>query len=122
MLVRAKTRDIAILRSMGASRRSLLKIFMTVGLSIGTLGIVTGAILGAVFLFFRQGVVNFIQIVTGQNLWDPSVRFLTELPSKTDPFEVAAIVGVTLVLTFVATLFPARNAADTDPVQVLRYE
>ena len=122
MLVRAKTRDIAILRTMGASRSSLLRIFMTVGLSIGLIGIVIGAIIGAVFLFFRQNVVNFIQLLTGQNLWDPSVRFLTELPSKTDPFEVAAIIGVTLVLTFVATLFPARGAANTDPVQVLRYE
>ena len=95
---------------------------MTVGLTIGLIGIVLGAIFGAVFLFFRQGVVNFIQLVTGQNLWDPSVRFLTELPSRTDPFEVAAIVTVTLVLTYVATLFPARGAANTDPVQVLRYE
>lgn len=122
MLVRAKTRDIAILRTMGASRGSLLKIFMTVGLSIGLVGILTGALLGAIFLFFRQGVVNFIQLVTGQNLWDPSVRFLTELPSRTDPIEVTAIVAVTLVLTYFATLFPARNAANTDPVQVLRYE
>ena len=122
MLVRAKTRDIAILRTMGASRGSMLKIFMTVGLTIGAIGIVIGAMLGAVFLFFRQGVVNFIQFVTGQNLWDPSVRFLSELPSKTDPLEVVAIVSVTLVLTYFATLFPARNAASTDPVQVLRYE
>jgi lipoprotein-releasing system permease protein len=122
MLVRAKTRDIAILRTMGASRRSMLRIFMTVGLTIGLIGIALGAFIGAVFLFFRQGVVNFIQVVSGQNLWDPSVRFLTELPSKTDPFEVTAIVTVTLVLTFIATLFPARGAANTDPVQVLRYE
>ena len=122
MLVRAKTRDIAILRTMGASRASMTRIFMTVGLTIGGIGIVAGAILAAVFLFFRQGVVNFIQLVTGQNLWDPSVRFLSELPSKTDPFEVVAIIAVTLVLTFLATLFPARNAAATDPVQVLRYE
>ncbi len=122
MLVRAKTRDIAILRTMGASRKSMTKIFMTVGLTIGAIGIVTGAIIGAIFLFFRQGVVNFIQLVTGQNLWDPSVRFLSELPAKTDPFEVTAIVLVTLVLTYLATLFPARNAAATDPVQVLRYE
>jgi lipoprotein-releasing system permease protein len=122
MLVRAKTRDIAILRTMGASRRSMLKIFMTVGLTIGAIGIVLGAILGSIFLFFRQGVVNFIQLVTGQNLWDPSVRFLSELPAKTDPFEVAAIVGVTLVLTYIETLFPARGAANSDPVQVLRYE
>ena len=65
---------------------------MTVGLTIGAIGIVAGAILGAIFLFFRQGVVNLIQLVTGQNLWDPSVRFLSELPSKTDPIEVAAII------------------------------
>ena len=78
--------------------------------------------LGAIFLFFRQGVVNVIQFVTGQNLWDPSVRFLSELPSKTDPLEVAAIVGVALFLSFLATFFPARKAASTDPVQVLRYE
>ena len=122
MLVRAKTRDIAILRTMGASRKSMTKIFMTVGLTIGGFGIVIGAALGAIFLFFRQGVVNVIQTLTGQNLWDPSVRFLSELPSKTDPVEVGAIVLVTLVLTYLATLFPARNAAATDPVQVLRYE
>ena len=122
MLVRAKTRDIAILRTMGASRNAMTKIFMTVGLTIGSFGIVIGAILGAIFLFFRQGLVNVIQLLTGQNLWDPSVRFLSELPSKTDPVEVGAIVVMTLVLTYLATLFPARNAAATDPVQVLRYE
>ena len=122
MLVRAKTRDIAILRTMGASRRGMMKVFVTVGVIIGSLGIVLGLILGAIFLFFRQGVVNAIQVVTGQNLWDPSVRFLTELPSKTDPFEVAAIVLVALILSFLATLYPAYKAAGTDPVQVLRYE
>ena len=122
MLVRAKTRDIAILRTMGATRQSMTRIFMTVGLSIGTTGIVLGCLIGAVFLFFRQNVVNGIQRLTGQDLWDPSVRFLTELPSKTDPLEVVAIILVTLVLTFLFTLFPARKAASTDPVQVLRYE
>ncbi|WP_028970623.1 lipoprotein-releasing ABC transporter permease subunit [Sphingomonas sp. URHD0057] len=122
MMVRAKTRDIAILRTMGASRRGVRRIFMTVGLTIGIVGIAAGALLGAVFLFFRQGVVNAIQFITGQNLWDPSVRFLTDLPSKTDPFEVTAIVGVALLLSFLATYFPARRAASTDPVQVLRYE
>jgi len=122
MLVRAKTRDIAILRTMGATRRALMKVFMTVGVTIGVLGIVAGLALGAIFLFFRQAVVNFIQIVTGQNLWDPSIRFLTELPAKTDPFEVLAIVTMALIFSFLATLYPAWKAASTDPVQVLRYE
>ena len=122
MLVRAKTRDIAILRTMGATRRALLKVFMTVGVTIGVLGIFAGLLLGTLFLYFRQGLVNFVQMLTGQNLWDPQVRFLTELPSKPDPVEVAVIVGMALLFSFLATLYPAWKAASTDPVQVLRYE
>ena len=122
MLVRAKTRDIAILRTMGASRRGMMKVFVTVGTTIGSLGILLGLLLGAVFLFFRQPIVDAIQWLTGQNLWDPSVRFLSELPSKTDPVEVTVIVVTAFVLSVLATLYPAWKAASTDPVQVLRYE
>jgi lipoprotein-releasing system permease protein len=122
MLVRAKTRDIAIMRTMGASRRSIMKIFLAIGAVIGVLGTGAGLLLGAIFLFFRQNMINAIQFVTGQNLWDPKIRFLTELPSRSDPWEIAGIVAMALGLSFVFTLFPAFKAASTDPVQVLRYE
>jgi lipoprotein-releasing system permease protein len=122
MLVRAKTRDIAILRTMGATRRSLLKIFVTTGFIIGALGTAAGLILGFVFLYFRQPIVRLVEILTGQNLWDPSIRFLTELPSRSDPVEIAVICIMALVFSFLATLYPAFRAASTDPVQVLRYE
>ena len=122
MLVRAKTRDIAILRTMGASRIGVLRIFMTVGTVIGALGTLAGVALGLVFLFFRQNVVNFVQFATGQTLWDPQIRYLTELPAKVDPIEIIGITAMALLFSFLATLYPAYKAANTDPVQVLRYE
>jgi lipoprotein-releasing system permease protein len=122
MLVRAKTRDIAILRTMGASRRGLMKIYMTVGTTIGSLGTLLGLLLGALILVFRKQITTGFQWMTGTNIWDPSVRFLDEMPARTDPVEVAIIVVIALILSFLATLYPAWKAASTDPVQVLRYE
>ncbi len=122
MLVRAKTRDIAIMRTMGATRRSLLKIFVTTGTTVGAIGTLSGLALGFVVLYFRESIVSFIAFATGQQIWDPEVRFLSTLPSRTDPWEIAGIVMLAMVMSFLATLYPALKAANTDPVQVLRYE
>ncbi|WP_435417433.1 lipoprotein-releasing ABC transporter permease subunit [Parerythrobacter aurantius] len=122
MLVRAKTRDIAIMRTMGATRKSLMKIFVTTGFTVGALGTIAGLILGSIILYFREPIVRFISFVTGQDLWNPQVRFLSTLPARADPVEIVGIVVLALVLSFLATLYPAAKASGTDPVQVLRYE
>lgn len=122
MLVRSKTRDIAVMRTMGATRGGLMRIFVTVGTTIGVLGIVAGNLLGFTIIHFREYVVKFIGLVTGYNVWDPSMRFLTELPAKTNPIEVLVVCVVAFLFSFLATLIPAWMASSTDPVQVLRYE
>jgi lipoprotein-releasing system permease protein len=122
MLVRAKTRDIAIMRTMGATRRSLLKIFVTTGTTVGAIGTFSGLIVGFVVLYFRNPIVDGIGWATGVQIWDPQVRFLTSLPARVDPWEIGGIIVLALGLSFLATLYPAMKASGTDPVQVLRYE
>jgi lipoprotein-releasing system permease protein len=122
MLVRAQNRDIAILRTMGAGRGSILKLFMLLGLWLSLIGIGLGLLLSWLVLTFRTQILAGVSKLTGFDIWNPSVRFLSEMPSKTDPGDVITTVVICLVLTLICTFYPAWKAANTDPVKVLRYD
>ncbi|MBL8806587.1 MAG: lipoprotein-releasing ABC transporter permease subunit [Rhodospirillales bacterium] len=122
MLVKDKTRDIAILRTMGASRGSILRIFLMAGTAVGVLGTMAGFVLGVVFNANIESIRQGLQWLTGTQLFSPEVYFLTQLPSKSDPREVVQVVLMALGLSFLATVYPAWRAARLDPVEALRYE
>ncbi|WP_342362450.1 lipoprotein-releasing ABC transporter permease subunit [Terrarubrum flagellatum] len=121
ILVRDKAQDIAVLRTMGATRGAILRIFLMTGCAIGAAGTFAGFLLGVVFCWRIQAIQRFLSWVTGTQLWDPTVRFLTEIPAEMNPREIAAVVVVTMVLSLLATLYPSWKAAKTDPVEALRY-
>ncbi|MDA9769556.1 lipoprotein-releasing ABC transporter permease subunit [Emcibacteraceae bacterium] len=122
MLVKSKTRDIAVLRTMGASRSSVTRIFFIIGSSIGFLGTFLGVVGGIYLANHLQWVADLIEAMTGATVWDAETRFITEIPSKVDSSEVIAVTLVALVLSLLATIFPAIRAANTDPVKALKYE
>ena len=121
MLVKDKSHDIAILRTMGATRGAIMRIFLITGASIGIVGTIAGLILGLVFTYNIEAVQSFFSWVLGQDLWDPTVRFLSEIPAEVDPTEVVAVLVMAFVLSLLATLYPSWRAARLDPVQALRY-
>jgi lipoprotein-releasing system permease protein len=122
MLVKDKTRDIAILRTMGASSGAVLRIFLMAGTAIGLLGTFAGLGLGLLFNANIESIRQLLQALTGTQLFSPEVYFLAQLPSKSDPREVAEVVLMALGLSFLATIYPAWRAARLDPVEALRYE
>lgn len=122
MLVNDKGKGIAILRTMGATRGSVLRVFLIAGTSIGVIGTVAGLILGLLFCENIDAIRLWLESLSGTELWSPEIRFLSRIPAEVDPGEVVAVVGMALGLSLAATLYPAWRAARLDPVEVLRYE
>lgn len=122
MLVKDKGRDVAILRTMGASSTSILRIFIMAGSCIGVIGTAVGATIGITFALNIENIRGVIEGLTGAEFFPPEVYFLTQLPSQLQWGDVFAVVGLALGLSFAATIYPAWRAARIDPVEALRYE
>ena len=122
MLVKNKGKDIGILRTMGLTRGSILRIFFLCGAGIGLVGTVLGVIVGILFVLNIDAIFSVVNYVSGGEVWDPSIRGIYHLPSELRGVDVLKAVGISLSLSFVITIFPARRAARMDPVEALRNE
>ncbi|CAI3925088.1 ABC-type transport system involved in lipoprotein release [Commensalibacter communis] len=122
MMVKDKTRDIAILRTMGASRGAVMRIFLMCGASVGITGTIAGTVIGILFCKNIEHIRQGLQKLTGTNLFNPEVYYLEHLPAKLDWADVIQIVIMALALSLLATLYPSWKAARTDPVEGLRNE
>jgi len=122
MLVKDKGRDIAIMRTMGATRGSMMRIFMMTGASIGIIGTTVGALAGILFAVNIESIRQWIQGLSGTDLFSEEIYFLSKLPAIVEWDEVIVIVGMAFVLSILATIYPAWRAARLDPVEALRYE
>lgn len=122
MLVKNKGRDIGILRTMGLSEGSVLRIFFICGAFTGLIGTALGVILGCLFAIYIDQIFALVNTVAGGGVWDPSIRGIYQLPAKLELQDVLSAVGLSLGLSFIVTIFPARRAARMNPVEALRYE
>ncbi len=122
MLVKNKGRDIAILRSIGASQGSILRVFFMSGASIGVAGTIAGLVLGILFCAYIREIQAFVQWITGSDVFNADVYFLSHIPAKIDWLEVSIVTLASLAMSFVATLPLAWRASRVDPVEALRYE
>lgn len=122
MLVKDKGHDIAILRTMGATSGAIMRIFLMTGAAIGVAGTVAGVILGVVICWNVESIRQFFSWLSGTTIFDPELYFLSQLPAKMEAGETVAVIIMALVLSFVATLFPAWRASRLDPVDALRYD
>jgi lipoprotein-releasing system permease protein len=121
MLVKDKSSDIAILRTMGATRGAIMRVFLITGASIGVVGTLAGFGLGLLVALNIQSLQAGLSRLTGSNLWDPTVRFLTQIPAEVNAGEVVSVLLMAMGLSLLATLYPSWRAARLDPVQALRY-
>ncbi|AIK95994.1 lipoprotein-releasing ABC transporter permease subunit [Candidatus Odyssella acanthamoebae] len=120
MLVKDKTRDIAIMRTMGASQKSMMRIFFLTGSTLGLVGTALGLTVGLAFALNIESIRQGLQSLLGTNLFNEEIYFLTQLPCKLDPLDVTITVVTALILTFLSTLYPSWRAARLDPVEALR--
>ena len=117
-----KGRDVAILRTMGATRGAMMRVFLITGASIGVVGTLAGLVLGITFCLNIEAIRALIAWMTSTTIFDPNVYYLTRLPADMDVRETASIVGMALALSVLATLYPSWRASTLDPVEALRYE
>ncbi|MBM2294149.1 lipoprotein-releasing ABC transporter permease subunit [Sulfitobacter pseudonitzschiae] len=122
MLVKNKGRDIGILRTIGLSEGSILRVFFICGAFTGLIGTALGVILGCLFAIYIDPIFSFVNVVMGGGVWDPSIRGIYALPAQLNLSDVLKAVGLSLGLSFIVTIFPARRAARMNPVEALRYE
>ena len=122
MLVKDKGRDIAILRTMGATRGAIMRIFLMTGAAIGVTGTLAGVVLGVVVCLNVERIRAFFSWLSGTTLFNPELYFLSQLPAEMNLSETLSVIGMALFLSFIATIFPAWRAAKLDPVEALRYE
>ncbi|MCC8399872.1 MAG: lipoprotein-releasing ABC transporter permease subunit [Rickettsia endosymbiont of Platyusa sonomae] len=122
MLVKDKTSDIAVLRTIGASTRQIMLIFICNGMFIGVPGTVLGIILGTSFAYNIQSIKNILEKITGTKIFEAAIYYLYSLPSKVKMEDITLVASVSIVLCFCATIYPAYKAAKLNPVDVLRYE
>ena len=122
MMVKDKTRDIAVLRTIGAGRGAVMRIFLMCGASVGVTGTLAGVVLGVVFCWNIRTIQGWVEAATGASVFNPEIYYLTHLPARLNPGEVVQVMAMALGLSLLATLYPSWRAARTDPVDALRHE
>jgi lipoprotein-releasing system permease protein len=122
LMVSDKRKDIAVIRTLGATSGTVMRIFMVQGLAVGSLGILAGTILGCLLAYFIGGIVSFIETMAGVYIFDPTVYLISALPSRILLSDLAMVVGGAFIISFLATLYPAWRAGQVLPAEALRYD